>query len=139
MNIDLANILKILPHRPPFLFLDKVQDVVPLKNGIGVKQVTFDEELMQGAAPECSTFPNMLTLEMMAQTAAVVCAASYLEQKEEQAMERSQAGYLVSADITFEGSIKPGDTMLAKMAHINNVDDSIRRFCVNEPRGAAWS
>lgn len=117
MNIDLATILQILPHRAPFLFLDQVKDVEPLKCGIGVKRITTDEEMVQGFCPETMAFPNILTLEMMAQTAAVVCGAALYEQGVQQKnVSAPGAGFLVSAGGTFDGQVFAGDTLEARIS-----------------------
>ena len=112
MNIELAAILQILPHRPPFLFLDRVTSVVPLESGIGIKNVTADEEIMGGYLPKQMAFPGSLTLEMLAQTAAVICAAAGMA--EAGAIEKKMgSGYLVSADLRCENTIRPGDILEA--------------------------
>lgn len=119
MIIDLATILQILPHRPPFLFLDQVKDVEPLKSGTGVKRVTSNEEIVQGFVPDKLALPGIITLEMMAQTAAVVCGAALYEQKEQQ--ENSSpagAGFLVSADGIFDGQVVAGETLEARISII---------------------
>jgi 3-hydroxyacyl-[acyl-carrier-protein] dehydratase len=119
MNIDLATIFQILPHRPPFLFLDLVKDVEPLKRGTGVKRITADEEIAQGFFPETMAFPNILTLEMLAQTAAVVCgAALYYKNQQQENSSPAGAGFLVSADGRFDGQIAPGDTLEAHISII---------------------
>lgn len=121
MNIDLATILQMLPHRPPFLFLDKVKDVEPLKCGTGVKRITTDEEMVQGFSPEKMAFPNILTLEMMAQTAAVVCGAALYEQDvQKEKVSPAGAGFLVSADGNFDGQILAGDTLEARISIIKS-------------------
>ena len=121
MIIDLATILQILPHRPPFLFLDLVKDVEPLKSGTGVKQITSNEEIAQGFSPEKMAFPNILILEMMAQTAAVVCGAALYQQKvQNENSSPAGAGFLVSADGTFDGEIVAGDTLEARISIIKN-------------------
>lgn len=119
MNIDLATILQILPHRAPFLFLDQVKDVEPLKSGIGVKQVTSGEEIVQGFIPNKMALPSILTLEMMAQTAAVVCGAAMYEQNMPQEnISPPGAGFLVSADGTFDGQVVAGDMLEAHITII---------------------
>ena len=117
MNIDLATIIKILPHRAPFLFLDQVNNVEPVKSGIGVKQVTADEEIVQGFLQEKMALPGILLLEMMAQTAAVVCGATMFDPQNEN-VNPPGAGFLVSADGTFDGQVVAGDTLEAHISII---------------------
>lgn len=118
MLIPLETILKLLPHRSPMLFLDRVEDVDPLKSGVGVKLVTGGEEITQGFLPGQMAFPGVLTIEMMAQTAAVICAAASLAENDQAKQEATGAGYLVSVDSSFDGKIMAGDVLRADVSVI---------------------
>ena len=71
--VRIANILKMLPHRYPFLMVDRVIDIRGDEFGIGIKNVTINEPQFQGHFPENPVFPGVLLLEGMAQTAGVLC------------------------------------------------------------------
>ena len=70
---DCASILKMLPHRYPFLMVDRVIDIRGDEFGIGIKNVTINEPQFQGHFPDNPVFPGVLLLEGMAQTAGVLC------------------------------------------------------------------
>jgi len=69
--VDLARILSLIPHRYPFLLIDRVVDVVLGESAIGVKNVTINENFFQGHFPNHPVMPGVLIIESMAQTAAV--------------------------------------------------------------------
>ena len=79
MNTECCNIdeiKKIIPHRYPFLLIDKVTDIVKNESAIGVKNVTVNEPYFPGHFPSSSVVPGVLQVESMAQTAAVLVAKS---------------------------------------------------------------
>ena len=71
-TIDIAGIMKAIPHRYPFLLIDRVLEVVPNTSAIGVKNVSVDEHFFQGHFPGHPVMPGVLLIESMAQTAAVL-------------------------------------------------------------------
>src|SRR5690606_23823453 len=73
---DLRLIKRILPHRYPFLFIDKVRDIVPFESGVGIKNVTSNEPHFQGHFPNEPVMPGVTIIEAMAQTSAVVVGVS---------------------------------------------------------------
>src|SRR5690606_25513160 len=68
----IENIMKTLPHRYPFLFVDKVEILEPGKKGIGYKNVTISEPFFQGHFPNMPIMPGILIAEAMAQVGAVI-------------------------------------------------------------------
>lgn len=75
-SADIELIQKILPHRYPFLLVDKVQDIVPNKSAVGIKNVTFNEPHFQGHFPGTPIMPGVTIIEAMAQTAGVMVGTS---------------------------------------------------------------
>ena len=71
MEIGITEILKILPHRYPFLLVDRILEVEKGKRIVGIKNVTFNEEFFQGHFPGNPVMPGVLILETMAQVAAI--------------------------------------------------------------------
>jgi len=70
MNVN--EIQKILPHRPPFLLVDRIDELEPGKRAVGRKCVTMNEPFFQGHFPGKAVMPGVLILEALAQTGAVV-------------------------------------------------------------------
>ena len=70
--IDIKRIMHAIPHRYPFLMIDKVVDVVPNQSATGIKNVTANENFFQGHFPDHPVMPGVLIIESMAQTAAVL-------------------------------------------------------------------
>jgi 3-hydroxyacyl-[acyl-carrier-protein] dehydratase len=71
-EIDRQRIMEMIPHRDPFLMIDKVVDVVANERATGVKQVSADEYYFRGHFPARPVMPGVLIIEAMAQTAAVL-------------------------------------------------------------------
>jgi 3-hydroxyacyl-[acyl-carrier-protein] dehydratase len=71
-EIDILRIMELIPHRPPFLMVDKVVDMVLGESAVGVKNVSIDEWFFQGHFPRRPIMPGVLIVEAMAQTAAVL-------------------------------------------------------------------
>lgn len=70
--IDIARIMHLIPHRYPFLLIDRVVDVVLGERATGIKNVTINENFFQGHFPHHPVMPGVLIIESMAQTAAVL-------------------------------------------------------------------
>lgn len=75
-SADLKLIQRIIPHRYPFLLVDKVIDIDDLKSAIGIKNVTFNEPHFQGHFPDFPVMPGVTIVEALAQTAAVMVGVS---------------------------------------------------------------
>ena len=80
---DIETVLKMLPHRYPFLMVDRVINMRGDNSGVGIKNVTINEPHFQGHFPGNPVFPGVLLIEGMAQTAGVMCIARHaLDQAE---------------------------------------------------------
>lgn len=99
------DIMKVLPHRYPFLLLDKIEIIEQGIKGIGYKNVTANEPFFQGHFPENPIMPGVLQIEAMAQTAGFVVAT--------QDGNLTQHGVLfMSVDkVKFRKQVIPGDTL----------------------------
>jgi 3-hydroxyacyl-[acyl-carrier-protein] dehydratase len=71
-QIDILRIMEMIPHRHPFLMIDKVVDVVTNERATGIKNVSINENFFQGHFPARPVMPGVLIIEAMAQTAAVL-------------------------------------------------------------------
>jgi 3-hydroxyacyl-[acyl-carrier-protein] dehydratase len=69
---DIARIMQAIPHRYPFLLVDRVVDIVRNVSAVGIKNVSINENFFQGHFPQMPVFPGVLIIESMAQTAAVL-------------------------------------------------------------------
>ena len=102
--VRIAGILKMLPHRYPFLMVDRIIDIRGDEFGIGIKNVTINEPQFQGHFPENPVFPGVLLLEGMAQTAGVLCVHARKESP--------PYVYFMTIDgAKFRKPVIPGDTV----------------------------
>jgi 3-hydroxyacyl-[acyl-carrier-protein] dehydratase len=109
---DIAVVLKMLPHRYPFLMVDRVIDISGDEHGIGIKNVTINEPHFQGHFPENPVFPGVLMIEGMAQTAGVLCIAAT-------SLGRAQKVFFMTIDkAKFRKVVLPGDTIEYHMTRI---------------------
>lgn len=74
--IDISEILARIPHRYPFLLVDRAEDYRPSQSIVGIKCVTFNEPFFQGHFPEFPVMPGVLIVEALAQTGAVLMSKS---------------------------------------------------------------
>jgi 3-hydroxyacyl-[acyl-carrier-protein] dehydratase len=104
--IDIQEIITLLPHRYPFLLVDRILEVEMRKRIVGIKNVTFNEPFFQGHFPGRPIMPGVLIVEAMAQTAGVL---AFLSLPEEQ---RDREVYFLGIDrVRFRRAVVPGDQM----------------------------
>lgn len=104
-TFSIEEIQELLPHRYPFLLLDRIIDYVPGKKAVGIKNVSFNEPQFQGHFPGRSLMPGVLIIEAMAQVGGVVMTQ----------MPDSQGGLFVFAGIDkvrFRRQVVPGDQLV---------------------------
>ncbi len=107
------DIRELLPHREPFIFIDKVVSVEP---GciVASKYIKKDEEYFKGHFPDEPLMPGVLIVESMAQTSGIACALHLNEQKNISL--KHPGGYFLSriSDVKFKYAVLPGDTLTIK-------------------------
>lgn len=104
--MDIREISRILPHRYPFLLLDRVIELEPGVRGVGVKCVTSNEPFFQGHFPGRPIMPGVLILEAMAQLAGVIALSGAPDRA-------GQAVYLMGLDgVRFRKPVVPGDRLI---------------------------
>ncbi|ACM20455.1 (3R)-hydroxyacyl-(acyl carrier protein) dehydratase [Geotalea daltonii FRC-32] len=104
--MDINEIMKILPHRYPFLLVDRIVEMEPAKRIVGLKNVTINEPFFQGHFPGHPVMPGVLIVEAMAQVAGIM---AYLASDEET---RKKVSYFMSIDSAkFRKPVFPGDQL----------------------------
>jgi 3-hydroxyacyl-[acyl-carrier-protein] dehydratase len=103
--IDIAGILRAIPHRYPFLMVDRIISIRGDEFAIGIKNVTANEPQFQGHFPGNPVFPGVLLLEGMAQTAGVICMHML-------GQDAGSTVYFLTIDkVKFRKPVYPGDTV----------------------------
>jgi 3-hydroxyacyl-[acyl-carrier-protein] dehydratase len=113
--LDIKEIMNILPHRYPFLMVDRVVEMDPGKRIVGVKNVTINEPFFQGHFPGHPVMPGVLIVEAMAQVAGIL---AYLSSDDEI---RKKVCYFMSIDnARFRKPVVPGDLLRLEMESTMN-------------------
>ncbi len=111
-TLDIYQIENILPHRYPFLMVDKVLSYEPLHSLAAIKNVSINEPFFQGHFPGKPIMPGVLIIEALAQAAALLGSVSQENESEEGTLY-----YLVGVDnVRFKRPVEPGDQLLL---HVN--------------------
>ena len=103
---DIADLLKALPHRYPFLMVDRIIQMNGDESAVGIKNVTFNEPQFMGHFPGRPVFPGVLIIEGMAQTAGALCVLSGALTEEPR-----QVFFLTIDKAKFRRPVVPGDTI----------------------------
>ena len=114
-HVDILRVMEMIPHRYPFLMIDRVIQVIPDQSAIGIKNVSINEAHFQGHFPRQPVMPGVLIVESMAQTAAVLVVET---------LEGAAAGKLVYFmtidEARFRRPVVPGDQIHVNVAKIRN-------------------
>jgi len=113
ISLDTRQILGLLPHRYPFLLVDRIEQICGDKSCVGIKNVTFNEPFFQGHFPGQPVMPGVLLIEGMGQTAGAICALA-------QRSGRRVSVYFLTIDkAKFRRPVGPGDRVEYHMTKIN--------------------
>jgi 3-hydroxyacyl-[acyl-carrier-protein] dehydratase len=112
---DIARVMKLLPHRYPFLMVDRIYDMNGDESCVGVKNVTINEPFFQGHFPQFPVMPGVLIIEGLAQTAGALCVHSLGENYQ------AELVYFMSIDnAKFRKPVLPGDQLHYHVRKIRN-------------------
>ena len=103
---DIDLIQRIIPHRYPFLLVDRVIDIDGTKSGVGIKNVTMNEPQFTGHFPGMPVFPGVFMVEAMAQTAAVIAGVGL-----DLADKQFGVYFMAIESAKFRRKVGPGDTL----------------------------
>lgn len=114
-SIDINQIMRMLPHRYPFLMLDRMEEIIVGQSAVGIKNVTIDEPFFQGHFPQRPVMPGVLIIEAMAQTAAALVMYSLGE------AEQGKLVYFMTIEnAKFRRPVSPGDQIRLHVEKLQN-------------------
>jgi len=124
-RIQWNEIMEMLPHRYPFLLIDKVINVEPGKSLIAIKNVSFNEPFFQGHFPGNPIMPGVLQIEAMAQAGGIM--EMYARKLRSSAPAHDQTILFLGIDnVRFRGVVRPGDCLRIEVKAIQNRHDTVR-------------
>lgn len=129
---DIQKVMQLLPHRYPFLLVDRILEMAPGKRVVGMKNVTINEPFFQGHFPNQPIMPGVLIIEAMGQAGGVLAASGLPEE------EQGQLIIFMGMDkVRFRKPVVPGDQLIfelnvlkqrrkiLKMSGVATVDDQV--------------
>ena len=105
ITLDTIQIKKILPHRYPFLLVDKIIELEPLVMAVGIKQVTVNEPFFAGHFPDAPVMPGVLQIEALAQVGAILALREIVNREEKIPF------FSGIENARFRRPVVPGDTL----------------------------
>ena len=114
-TLTIEKILQLLPHRYPFILVDRVLEIVPKEKIVSLKNVTMNEPFFQGHFPGKPIMPGVLIIEAMAQTGGILVMESMPPEK------HGQSVYFMSMDkVKFRKPVVPGDQIIFEVRLLKN-------------------
>ena len=115
VDIDIQRVMEMIPHRYPFLLVDRVVEIIPHESATAIKNVTVNEPHFVGHFPAAPVTPGVLIIESMAQTAALFVVHTLGPDAE------GKLVYFMSIDgARFRKPVVPGDTMFIHVSKLQN-------------------
>jgi len=121
--IEIKELFKLLPHRYPFLLLDKIIDVDRDQSATGIKNVTVNEPQFTGHFPDDPIMPGVLIVEAMAQTAGAICAKEHSKGK------RKLVYFMTIDGAKFRRPVVPGDVLHLKVTKQKQRQNIFKYHC----------
>ena len=123
-SVGISEIFQLLPHRYPFLLIDKIVDINKDLSATGIKNVTVNEPHFTGHFPGQPIMPGVLIVEAMAQTAGAICARQHSEGK-------TKLVYFMSIDsVKFRKPVIPGDVLQLHVEQTKHRRGIFRYNCI---------
>lgn len=124
---DIQEIMNLLPHRYPFIMIDRIVELVPNEKVLALKNVTINEPFFQGHFPKNPVMPGVLIIEAMGQAGAILAAESLPKEK------RGSLIYFMGMDkVKFRKPVVPGDQIIFELRFLR------RRAMVFKMSGIAF-
>jgi 3-hydroxyacyl-[acyl-carrier-protein] dehydratase len=105
-SVDFAEVMRRIPHRYPFILIDRGENFVPMRSMVGIKNVTYNEPYFTGHFPGNPVMPGVLLIEAMAQTGAVLVSKSL-----DIDIENNTILFASIDAVRFRSPVRPGDTV----------------------------
>jgi beta-hydroxyacyl-ACP dehydratase FabZ len=128
--INIKEIMKLLPHRYPFILVDRVVEIIEKERIIALKNVTINEPFFAGHFPGTPIMPGVLIVEAMAQAGGILFALSQPEEK------RGGLVYFMGMDkVKFRKPVVPGDQLFFEVKILNMRSRAVKMFGVATVEG----
>jgi 3-hydroxyacyl-[acyl-carrier-protein] dehydratase len=128
--VDILGLFRLLPHRYPFLLIDRIVDIDGDDSAVGIKNVTFNEPHFQGHFPGQPVMPGVLIIAALAQTAGAICLRLVID-------ESPSLVYLMTVDgAKFRKPVVPGDQMRIHVKKIKKRGNILKFACEARVDGA---
>ena len=111
LNCD--DIRRLIPHRYPFVFVDRVEDIQWGQSAVGIKNVTISEPFFPGHFPDNPIMPGVIMIEAMAQTAGILVVASL--EREAPLQEKAGVSFMSIQQARFRQPVRPGDCLAMRV------------------------
>lgn len=114
-DCDTGTIMRLIPHRFPMLLIDRVVEITAFERAVGIKNVTINEPFFSGHFPNDPIMPGVLTIEAMAQTAAVLTIASSGAE-----VAGSRVYFMSIDEARFRRPVRPGDVLRLEVRQLRS-------------------
>ena len=129
-TVDILGLMKLLPHRYPFLMIDRIIDIDGNNSAVGIKNVTINEPHFAGHFPDQPVMPGVLIVEAMAQTAGAICIRAA------GAARPSLVYFLTIDNAKFRKPVVPGDQLRIHVRKIKMRGNLLKFACEAMVEGA---